>query len=1157
MRHLNFFRTIAFLIFGIFSPSLFAQHGPSDAELSVKKLQPAPGLKVELFASAPLFENPVAFSIDERGRVFIAESHRWKDSIFDVTRETNWLLNDLSFRTVDDRAAFLQKEFATNLTLLTKDSEIVRLVEDRDGDGRAETSSVFADGFNQTVSGVAAGILARHGEVWFTCIPDFWKFTNDDLRMTNQTPASAKSDSNARKSEIVNRKLLATGFGVHIGVSGHDLHGLALGPDGKIYFSSGDRGFAVHTKEGKFLNNPDSGAVLRCNPDGSDLEIFATGLRNPQELAFDQYGNLFTDDNDTAGEDPSRLIYVVEGGDYGWRASYQFMNGYGPWVQETNWLGGIDGTLPLSGEVAQGPSGLAFYPGTGLPDKYENHFLACDFPKGIWSFAVKPKGAGYEVVDKEKFLWNLGATDVDFGPDGSAYALDWGQSYSMPNSGRIYRVFDESRSSRRESAHSKNSKEKSESLVNSSPAEVKKLLSEGMEIRSVEELAKLLGHPDMRVRLDAQFELAKREFDLKFKTGSFPVNLATVALNSTNRLARLHALWGIEMVERMRREASLKPNLKLDDWAHLQSDGRNIPEFLSEILLDKDAEIRAQATKLFPDFSWWMDPALLSDPSPRVRFFAALALGKATLDPEIKMDASQKILSALFRMLKQNADADAYLVHAGVYALMNIGDFDAIQSAAKNKNVSIRRAALLAMRRMERPEIAQFLNDPEPKLVREAARAINDVPINAAMPQLAAMLQRAAELHSAETTANPNALEQILRRGINANFRLGQDTNAIVLANFSTNTNAPEAMRAESLDALSDWENPSQIDRVMGLWRPLPKREIAVAQNAFQSVSEKLFQSNSEKVLLAAVRCVRKLNLNETALFPIFKTSQSSAVRVEILQTLAEFKSGDLPKVVELALASSDATLRAEGIKSIALLAPEQAVPFLERLLTTENDLRIQQTAFATLGKLTNASAADVLTRQLNLLLAGKIAPELKLDLLDAAEKSGDARIVELLNRYKAALRKDDSLAEFRVALVGGDAARGKKIFHEREDVACLRCHAIKGKGGNVGPDLGGIAKRQSRDYLMESILEPNKQIAPGFENIIVTLKSGNVAAGIVKSEDANELILNSPEDGIVKIKKGEIAKRERGLSSMPEGMGKMLTKFELRDLIEFLAELK
>ena len=102
-----------------------------------------------------------------------------------------------------------------------------------------------------------------------------------------------------------------------------------------------------------------------------------------------------------------------------------------------------------------------------------------------------------------------------------------------------------------------------------------------------------------------------------------------------------------------------------------------------------------------------------------------------------------------------------------------------------------------------------------------------------------------------------------------------------------------------------------------------------------------------------------------------------------------------------------------------------------------------------------------------------------------------------------------------------------------------------------------GIASKQTREYLLASLVAPNASIAPGFESLLVVLKDGRSFAGVTKPSGPDEVIINSPEDGIMKFKKSEVAKTQKGLSAMPDTMIQVLSKRDIRDLVEFLGSLK
>ena len=136
-----------------------------------------------------------------------------------------------------------------------------------------------------------------------------------------------------------------------------------------------------------------------------------------------------------------------------------------------------------------------------------------------------------------------------------------------------------------------------------------------------------------------------------------------------------------------------------------------------------------------------------------------------------------------------------------------------------------------------------------------------------------------------------------------------------------------------------------------------------------------------------------------------------------------------------------------------------------------------------------------------------------------------------------------------------GDAARGEAIFR-RKDQLCMKCHAIAGSGGQVGPDLSSVGASAPIDYLIDSVLLPNKQVKENYHAVLVTTQQGLSFTGIKVAETPTSLVLRTAEDKEITIPIKDIDERKMGGSLMPDGLTDVLTRAELVDLVRFLSEL-
>ncbi len=1249
------------------------EEAAKSAEESILTLSYPEGMEVSIFAAEPDVNTPVAFCFDEQGRMYVAESFRQSYGVEDNRGKEFWLLDDLAAQTVADRLAYFEKwssKFEGGMDYFRKYDERIRLLEDTNGDGRADKVTMFAEGFNDPMDGTGAGVLARDGKVYYTCIPNLWLLEDKD--------GDGVSDE---------RKVLHTGFGVRVALRGHDMHGLIWGPDGKLYWSIGDRGYNLETPEGKHYVSPGSGAVFRCDPDGSNLEVFHHGLRNPQELAFDQYGNLFAGDNNSDAGDAARLVYCVEGGETGWHMSYQSMGKpyeRGTWHMDKLWHpqhpGQAAWILPPVSHINSGPSGFAYYPGVGLSERYDEHFFLCDYRggararSGVQSFAVEPDGATFTLVDHHQFIGQTLAVDVDFGYDGRVYVADMVQGWGMDRMGRVYKMEDP------------------KAIQNPAIKETVELFKNGFDSLAPERLAELLHHPDMRVRLRAQFTLAK---DLKTAE---PLFLAA-AEQTGHRLERFHGLWGLGMLARQ------EPSVL----------GRVLP-----MLGDADAEVRTQAAKVLGDNRYEGAAKAfiehLTDENARVRFYSGIGLSRLGVK-----DAIEPALA----MLRENRDRDVYLRHAGVMALVGTGDADALLKYADDENRSARMGNLLALRRLEDPRIAKFLEDEDGLIVLEAARAINDVPITGAMPALADLAARYEAQEKIENAADaptprlslvrqykqygeekpvsqealeteglfksapkmnqkdaftslddqyfrkeagtiytrlagyvvprqsgeytfyvsgnkeaalylsPNdkfedrqkiafvsggtdaqewdksetqtskavtleagkryyiearsacpgldtthvsvawkqpdgslespiggvGLESLLRRVVNANFRTGGKDRAEALAKIAARPENLDVIRQEALAALGDWAEPNPRDRVLGYYRPIEPRDASYVGEAMKPWLKTILVTSNADIQAEALRVAALQGVEDPGVDLaswVAGNEYPEKVRVEALRYLAAVKSDKLQSAVDAAMASKNAKLSAEAASVVGSLDPAKAVPILRTTLENGSTAE-RQLALANLAKLQAPEVNELILDWMQRLLEGKVPGAVQLDVLEAARsKENNAALQELLTKWNATLEGKSLPEQFAVALQGGKASEGKTIFSDHQAAQCMRCHKIKGTGGDAGPDLTEVGKRLKREDILQSLLEPSAQIAEGFEMAIITQNDGSMVAGTVTSETDAEVVITPPaSDEKVTVKKADIKDRQsQKVSAMPP-MATLLKPTEIRDLVAYLSSLK
>ncbi|MAD80030.1 MAG: hypothetical protein CMJ50_04195 [Planctomycetaceae bacterium] len=429
-------------------------------------------------------------------------------------------------------ALFVAHDYVTGLGIEIVKRDEIRILSDTDDDGYADNSQLYADGFNSI-----QGLAYHDGSVFVMHAP----------RLT------ALQDTDGDGVADVRRNLL-DGLGLPPEDNSNRLHcanGVVVGHDGWLYLALGDRGCDVQRAEGDRLLFQ-AGGILRCRPDGRDLHVFATGLRNIYDIALDEELNVFVRDNENDGGDYMiRVCHSFHGADHG----YPYLYPERP----------AEAILPLA-DLGRGSSaGGTSYLETAFPIEYRQSLFFCEWGRAVVRYGKRRSGGYFQPMKEIDFAagapsdpYGFKPTDLVVDHDGSLLVSDWcdGQRPKRGR-GRIYRI-----------AATGQPKTKSAHIITSNTSDDK--------------LIELLSSESHHQRLAAQNAIEKRIKNEDAHAQDLLRNLQHSMKDlSMTELGRLHAVWII---------------------AHSGGE-RAIDILLSFAQTDPDPRVQAQAVRAIADLA--------------------------------------------------------------------------------------------------------------------------------------------------------------------------------------------------------------------------------------------------------------------------------------------------------------------------------------------------------------------------------------------------------------------------------------------------------------------------------------------------------------------------------------------------------------------------